>query len=211
MAEIEIPLSQLGEHREAFEKDVSDFIEALKAHAHTEGAPAPTAQALVEASVLRVRHPTEGLHQPMRTRVTDEGETITEPHGDPIPFVSSEQPDDFLPNYKIVDDTPPPPTLDERKLKLAGALENEAHKITADLSPPLKRRFWELQYGEAVAVDVAQRSADQKATVAKYEARTVKVNAVYRHLAQMHSAIHDLTEETFDGWSPSPWPTFTPT
>lgn len=210
---IEILLSQLGGHREAFEKDVSDHIAALEAHSHTEGKAAPSAHPLVEAVVARIQHPVEAMHQPERTyqkEVDGELVTVTEPYGDPIPFVSSDQPDSFVANYKIVDDLPPPPTLDERKAKLADDLTHQAQKIIDTLVPPLKRGFWDIQYSEAVTVDPPTlRTADQKATVERHEARNTKVRAVYRHLAQMHSAIHDLTDETFDGWSPSPWPTFT--
>lgn len=205
MTPVEIPLSEantLGD----FPKAVADYIKALEAHRFTEGVPAPTAHPLVERAVLRVQHPVEAVHQPVHTYTDEAGEEVTEPVGEPVRFVSSTQPDDFVPNYVLIDDTPPPPSLDERKAELASNWARQAENIVNEVSPPLKRGLWALQRADAGKVPEELRTPEQKAAIAQADARSAKVHAVQRHLAQLHSDIHDLTAETIDAWKPAPFP-----
>lgn len=74
-----IPLSQVRAAGLDFAADVQAFVQAKLDHRFTVGEPAPVAHPLVEAVVHRV--------------------PATEPG----------QPDDFVADYEIIDDTPPPP------------------------------------------------------------------------------------------------------
>lgn len=116
------------------------------------------------------------------------------------------KPDTFVPNYKFIDDTPPPPTLDERKTALAHDLTVQAQRVVDGIMPPLKRRLWAIQSGKAYAVPEKDRGDGHKTTIATHEDRQDKVAEIELHLAQMHSDIHDLTDATFDAWKPAPFP-----
>lgn len=161
-----------------FESAVSAHIKALEAHRFTENEPAPAApHPLVELAVARVQYPIEaGI------------------------------PDTFVPAYRIVDDTPPPPTLEERKEAMAAQLAAQAKSVIDGIVPPLKRRLWDFQYSEAATTTAALRTPDQKAFIVNHDARNERVYAVNRHLAQLHSDVHDLTETTIDRWTPAPFP-----
>lgn len=117
--------------------------------------------------------------------------------------IEEERADDYVADYSVEDDSP---SLDERKIALANDVTAQANKAIDAVSPPLKRRLWDYQHAEAAKPDPLLRSAEQKAVVEAHEARSDKVQEIYRHLAQMHSDIHDLTDATFDAWKPAPFP-----
>lgn len=211
MPKFEILLSQAKAIAPDFGAAVANYIAALEAHRSTVGEPAPSAgHPFIEAAVLRVQHPTEGVHQPMRkVWVEDEhGEKImaTEPDGEPVKFVSSEKPDDFVPNFVIIDDTPPGPTLDERKAVLAQAAHAAAMARVDALDPPLKRRLAQMTVARIMRIDEADRTDADKATLAHFGDNGVRTEAIFFHLAELEAQIHDLTEATIEGWEPAPFP-----
>lgn len=211
MPKFEILLSQAKAIAPDFGAAVANYIAALEAHRNTVDEPAPSAgHPFIEAAVLRVQHPTEGVHQPMReVWMEDEhGEKVmaTEPDGEPVKFVSSEQPDDFVPNYVIIDDTPPAPTLDERKAKLAHAAGVTAQARVDAMDPPLKRKLVGMTLARIHQVDEEKRTDADKAALAHSADVQVRTEAIYFHLAEMEAQIHDLTEATVEGWEPAPFP-----
>jgi hypothetical protein len=115
-------------------------------------------------------------------------------------------PDDFVPDYQIVDDTPDPPSLDERKMLLASKLDSQATSLMHAIVPPLKSHLMNIQVGDAQIVPESQRTDEQKATIADHEARSQKTHAIFRHLAVLKDQIHDLTDATIDTWEPAPFP-----
>ena len=169
-------LSQMKTLLFDFEAEVRNFIQAKKDHLTTEGVPAPTTHHFVEAAVRR------------------------------IPGTVN-QPDDFVADYTIVDDTPPAPTLDERKSALAAQVNADAAALLNQIAPPLKQRLFQFQVNDASrrAPLGTQTDAD-KAIIAESIARQEKIDAVYRHVAELESQIHDLTDETIDGWKAAPFP-----
>lgn len=199
MPKFEILLSQAKAIAPDFGAAVANYIAALEAHRNTVGEPAPSAgHPFIEAAVLRVQHPTEGVHQPL--------DEAGEPVGEPVKFVSSEQPDDFVPNYVIIDDTPPAPTLDERKAKLAHAAGVTAQARVDAMDPPLKRKLVGMTLARIAQVDEDKRTDADKAALAHSADVQVRTEAIYFHLAEMEAEIHDLTEATIEGWEPTSFP-----
>lgn len=175
MSQMEINLSHLKALPFDFGGAVDAHIKALQAHRTTEHAAAPTAHPLVERAISRVQYP-----------------------------VTDGKPDDFVPNYKVVDDSP---SLDDRKMALVQSLTDEATRLMAGIMPPLKQDLWNLQYADAVAVEDKKRTSAQNAAIKLHEDRIAKVRAIHMHLAQMKSDIHDLTESTIEKWKAAPFPT----
>lgn len=118
--------------------------------------------------------------------------------------IEARKPDDFVKDFQVIDDSP---SLEERKTALAQAVHMRATTAIQTIMPPLKQRLREMQYHDALAVKIEDRSSAQKATIAEHQSRTSKISAVMRHLAQQESDIHDLTEDTIDDWKPAPFPT----
>jgi len=174
-----IKLSQLKAARfdtGLFNSAVAAYIKAKKDHQKTEGEPAPTAPAIVEAAVARV----PGSIDPPRA-------------------------DDYVANYTIEDDTPPPPTLDERKAALAHTAATAALAAIDVVSPPLLRRLAVITANAAKAVEEAKRTPEQQAVVAASADLQKRTEAVYLQLAHAEAAIHGLTAETIDAWKVPPF------
>jgi hypothetical protein len=115
-------------------------------------------------------------------------------------------PDDFVADYQIVDDTPAPPTLAERKAALAAGVSMQASAAANEIMPPLKSRLVTLQVIDANAVPEDERTEAQKTTMAEHNLRSKRMQAVNRHHAELESQIDDLTDETIDGWKAEPFP-----
>lgn len=162
-----------------FEKAVAAYVQELQDHRFTEDAAAPSVpHPLVAAAVSRKQHPIE-----------------------------DEKPDDFVADYEIVDDTPPKPSLDERKVAMANEVTRRANELLTAITPPLKAGLWNFQVSDAMITEESARTDTQKAVLDAHEIRRKQGNAIHRHLAQLHSDIHDLpTEEALDAWQPTPFP-----
>jgi hypothetical protein len=172
---LELNLSHIKSLPFDFGGAVDAHIKALKAHQSTIGEAAPTPpHPLVERVIRRVQYP-----------------------------IDAKKPDDFVADFKVVDDTP---SLDQRKMELAQKIGLGAQTLINSIIPPLKVRLWNLQANEAKGIPPAKRSTQQKTAIANQDARNAKVNAIMAHLAQMESDIDDLTEQTIDGWQPAPFP-----
>ena len=156
-----------------FEAQVAAYIKAKKDHQKTVGEAAPTAPALIEAAVRVV----PGSIEPPRA-------------------------DDYVADYKIEDDTPPPPTLAERKQKLADAAAKAAEAAINAISPPLKRRLMQMTAQRAMAIEPAKRDADAVAAIAAANDASKRIEGIYFHLATVEAQIDDLTAETIDAWKP---------
>lgn len=163
----QFPLSKIKALPFDFAQAVTDFVAAKQAHRFTVDEPAPSAP-----------HP--WVHAAV-TRVPGE----------------DGKPDDFVPAYDIVDDTP---TTDQRKMQLAGEVQRAAAAAIAAVIPPLKARLLAMDNQKASAVDSAKRSATERAAIVDYDARQQRVAAITYKLAQFESQIHDLAENDIDGF-----------
>lgn len=114
------------------------------------------------------------------------------------------KPDDFVRAFEIVDDTP---TLEARKAVLANDVAMLALAAAHKVIPPLKVASWNFEVADAQAVKPSARTKAHIETIAQHDARQKRIEGINRHLAKLHSEIHDLTDETFHEWSPVPFPT----
>jgi hypothetical protein len=161
----------------SFVAAVDGHITALRRHQTTVGEASPSAHALIERSVRRVQFP-----------------------------IKDGKPDDFVPDYEIIDDTPPPPSLDERKIAIAIEVQQEAQRQIDVINPPLKRRLANIEFTRAMAIEEAKRSPAQVAAIAAGKTRDSRIDAIHYHMAKLEAEIHDLTEETIGQWKPVSFP-----
>lgn len=176
---ISIPLSKVG--------SAAEFAAAVEAHrsdvekhlAGEPGVPAPTHDPLIESLIVRT-----AAKGPVAKRGPDK---IT------------------IAPYEIVDDTPPPPTIEQRKEALLMQVQNAAFAARNAGLSPARQQLLALDIGDALGTKEEDRTAAQKAAVelnASFVARCAAINRV-AVLASIE--IEDLTAETIDGWKP---PTF---
>ena len=173
---------------------VDQFIAAKKEHLTTTGQPAPAApHPLIEAAVRRVVAPVERL-------VDHKGRDIG-----PSP---NTQPDDFVADYEIEDDTPPPVvlTVAQKKDVLAAKVNADAAALAEQVMPRLKQRLFMFQHGDAIAVPEANRTPEQVATIAAHTDWQNKLQAINRYVAEVESQIHDLPDDMVDVWKAPPFP-----
>jgi hypothetical protein len=120
---------------------------------------------------------------------------------------SKTQPDDFVADYEILDDMPPPPTLDEKKAALAQQYLGQAVAMVEGITPPLKKRMMGFQLSDAHARKAAGTATDSDdAIIAQHQDLSKKHDAIWRHLAQIESQIDDLTADQIDVWKATPFP-----
>jgi hypothetical protein len=176
-------LSQIKALPFDFDAEVAKFLQAKKDHLMTEGKPAPTAHPMVEASVIRIPG-----------KVLDAARGIVEP-------------DDFKADYQIADDTPAPPTLEQKKAALAQLALNEAASLIEQIAPRLKSRLFDFQVRDASARRLSGTASDADEEVMdEHASRGEKQDAIMRHLAEVESQIHDLTADHVDVWKAPPFP-----
>lgn len=116
------------------------------------------------------------------------------------------QPDTFVPNYEVIDDTPPKPTLEERKDQLERSVHDGSHAAIRNLMPARKYLLLNVVAQQAYGVEPAARTPQQKIAIVAKEQYDAAVAAVHRHVAGQLFDIEDLTEETVDGWLMTPFP-----
>jgi hypothetical protein len=115
-------------------------------------------------------------------------------------------PDDFVPDADVVDDTPPPPTLDERRAQLLADVARLESAAIALILPPGKMRLAQMDYARAGNTPAAERTPEQQACIADHAAMRVAIEAVQYHAAVLCAEIDDLTDETVERWRPRPFP-----
>lgn len=160
---LRIPKSQLATLGYDFAAAVVEHKAALDAHRFS-GDARPRALQLVEDAIRREQYPVE------------EG-----------------KPDDFVIDYEIVDDTPPPPTLAERKAKARADLLKEEQVAIDALIAPEKVRLAQMQYQRALAVVEAVRSDADKKLIEDWEVLMKRVDDIRFAYAQREASIADMT------------------
>jgi hypothetical protein len=126
---------------------------------------APTAPEIVERGVRRVQFPIE-----------------------------EHKPDDFVIDYEIVDDTPPPPTLAERKVTLTAQLRQaEVDALTTVLSPG-RRRLLDVEVSAIPPVE-ADRTAADHALLAERDRVLAADRDIRRKFARAEIEIEELSDE----------------
>ena len=143
---------------------VEAYRQALLVHRFT-GEAAPTALPIVEQAVRRIQYP-----------------------------ISDGKPDDFVADYEIVDDTPPPPSDAERKAALVSKIMEAQHLAVDAVMPAGKLRLLTLQANEA------------KILISQFEVVQQKLAAIEYHGATLEAAVDDLTPDQYDTWQMKPFP-----
>lgn len=146
------------------EQAVADFITAKELHRFT-GNAAPTADGLVEQAVKRVQYPIE-----------------------------EKKPDDFVADYEIEDDTPPSPTLAERKATMISESRQQEQNDIAALMPAGKVRLLQMNAHRAMQVPEKDRSLEQLNFIEQLNGINKRVADIQYAAAQREAAIEDISE-----------------
>lgn len=114
------------------------------------------------------------------------------PRGDPLPDAFQIAP------YEVVDDSPPPPSLEERKGILLRALQNAAANIQNAILSPARAKMLDIDVAEALSTSA--RTPAQVAAIAAYTAFQARCVEIQRNAAVAAVEIEDLTERTIGAW-----------
>lgn len=167
---LSIPLSVVGDTT-AFQSALVSHCAALEAHAAGPASvPAPVSIPLLDALVMRV------------------------PRGDPLPDAFQIAP------YEILDDSPPPPSLEERKAALTAELNAAAASIQNAILSPGRAKLLDIDVTESISVPNRVRSPDQIAAIAAFTAFRSRCVEIQRNAAVAAIEIEDLTERTIGAW-----------
>lgn len=147
-----------------FEQAVRYFIAAKEAHRFT-GDFAPAADAIVEAAVRRIQYP-----------------------------IDAGKPDDFVADYEIEDDTPPPPTLEQRKREMIAESRQVEQAAIDALIPPGKRRLLDMDFQRAMAVPEQDRSPAQLRVIEQHGDLEKRIEDIRYAAARREAAIEDIAE-----------------
>jgi hypothetical protein len=147
-----------------FEQEVRDFIAAKEAHCFT-GNAAPTTYPLVEQAVRRVQYP-----------------------------IDAKKPDDFIADYEIEDDTPPPLTLAERKQTMLAESRQQEQTEIAALAPSGKLRLLQMDAQRAMQVPEKDRSQEQSSFIEQWIDINKRFADIQYVAAQREAAIEDISE-----------------
>jgi hypothetical protein len=115
------------------------------------------------------------------------------------------QADDFVADYKIVEDVPVP-TLAERKAVLVAAIRNAEAAALAKIISPARERLMGLDINAVYAKPEAALTDDDRALLAKLVEIAARKEIVYRHGAMLEVAVEELTDATIDGWTAGEFP-----
>lgn len=116
------------------------------------------------------------------------------------------QADDFVTDYEVVDDSPPPPTLQERKARLVDEVRAAEFRSLLNIISPARERLLHLDYAAGQTSNDPALSGEQSARAAKIADIADRKQAVQRHAALLEIEVEDLTEADIDGWVPKPFP-----
>lgn len=166
----QVPLSQSGPAA-AFAASLEAYCADLEAHrAGPAGFAAPTAHPLLDSLVKRV------------------------PRGDPLPDAF-----ELLP-YEIFDDTPPPPTLQDKQAALLADLVTAAKATRDAILSPARVNLLNISAGEAMSVTEETRTPDQVAAIAAYVAFQARLNEINTNAAHAAVEIEELDDAGVASW-----------
>jgi|SRR5882724_6973010 len=110
------------------------------------------------------------------------------------------QPDKYVADYVVIDDTPQPPSLEDKKNKLMSDLRFAENAAMEKVLPARKIRLAHIKYADALSLDESVRTATHQEDIDLIG----KVQGIREHYAliaaQAEAEIEDLTEQTIDSW-----------
>jgi len=107
-------------------------------------------------------------------------------------------PDQYVADYVVIDDTPPPPSLEDKKNKLMSELRAAEAVAMNSVLPHRKTRLVHLNSNKALTVSEEQRTDEHKKDIELLEKIKAFNEKIMRIAAQAESDIDDLTEQTID-------------
>lgn len=113
------------------------------------------------------------------------------------------RPDAYVPDYTIVEDTPPPApaiSLDDKKRMHQAALAAAESEAKFKLLPQRKMRLAQLKYQAAMRKPEDERTPEENEDVASLNLLEKAFAAITLKGAQAESDIDDLTDDTVDNW-----------
>ncbi len=118
------------------------------------------------------------------------------------------EPDDFVADYTVFDDTPPEqvPTDAERKQALITRVRLAERDASEAIIGPGKLRLMTMDMTRVFAKPEADRSENENAVLAAYASVQARLDAVHYHAATLEAQIDDLAPEGYAQWSPSSFP-----
>lgn len=148
-------------------EQVEGYISALNAHRRTVGVPAPSAPDVVAACVTRKQYP-----------------------------IKVRKPDDFIADFEIVNDDPPPLTLEQKKQKLTEELMQVEREASDAILPMRRRRMQQIK----MAAAAKSKKAVDKAFLKDCEKCHGRLDKLHHTVAEALNEIEDLTAKTVDKW-----------
>jgi hypothetical protein len=116
--------------------------------------------------------------------------------------VESRGPDHFeIAPYEIIDDTPAPPTLAERKHALVAQLHAASQAAIDKILSPAKARLLAMQYADAGIKQKSKRTAAEKRSIVDFEAFSARAGEINRAAVVAAVVIEDLTEADINDWT----------
>lgn len=116
------------------------------------------------------------------------------------------QPDDFVPDFEVIDDTPPPPTPAEIRHKLVADLRKAEQDAINAIMTPGKLRLLSLEANKARGIPDDQRSPEQVAVISKHRAILDAIEAIGLNAATQEAELDDLPDADLASWQPKPFP-----
>jgi hypothetical protein len=115
-------------------------------------------------------------------------------------------PDDYVADYQLVDDRPPPPTLLDKKRSLIAQVSANEYALLESILPVNKRRlqFIKLHDLQTAITDGTIINPEEQEFIANEEKRQARFKAIDRKVATVMSEIEDLTDETIGAYQIPP-------
>lgn len=104
-------------------------------------------------------------------------------------------PDDYVTAYEIIDDTPPPPSVEELRTALINrARQDEMNEVNAIMSPG-RRRLLDIEYQEAMSKLPEQQGPKDVAAISLFAEFQAKAKEIGRASIVRQIEIEDMGEE----------------
>ncbi len=110
------------------------------------------------------------------------------------------KPDEFVSDYEIVDDSPPPPSLTQLKHALLLEIAKQENELAQAIWPIGKRRLDELNEADILLKEEKIRTDEEKQFLVDLTDKKNKLSSLNRKAATLHSEIEDLTVENIKTW-----------
>jgi hypothetical protein len=115
-------------------------------------------------------------------------------------------PDDYVADYQLVDDRPPPPTILDKKRKLLAQLAANEYNLLESILPTAKRRlqFIKVHDLQTAITDGTIINPEEQQFLEDESKRNARFQAIDRKAATAMAEIEDLTDANIDAYQLPP-------